>query len=86
MTVVYLGADAPTEALLQSISAFSPDLLALSATMPELAPVLEEVALRVRGEHPELSLLVGGQASAAGRGATRIPDLESLPREIAPPL
>lgn len=84
--VVYLGADVPTEALLQSVSALSPDLLALSATMPELAPVLEEVSSRVRSEHPGLSLLVGGQASAAGQGATKIRDLESLPREIAPPL
>lgn len=84
--VIYLGADVPTEALQQSISAFSPDLLVLSATMPELASVLEEVSLRVRSEYPGLSLLVGGQAAAAGQGATRVPDLEALLGEIAPSL
>lgn len=84
--VIYLGADVPTDALLQSVTAFSPDLLALSATMPELASVLEETSLGVRSEHPELSLLVGGQASIASHGAVKGRDLESLPEAIALPL
>lgn len=32
---IYLGADVPTEALLQAVDSLSPDLLGLSATMPE---------------------------------------------------
>lgn len=81
--VVYLGADVPTDALLQSVSSFSPDLLALSVTMPELASVLEEASLGVLGRHPDLNLLVGGQASTASHGTTKVRDLESLPEEIA---
>ncbi|MGN6259038.1 MAG: cobalamin B12-binding domain-containing protein [Solirubrobacterales bacterium] len=62
---IYLGADVPTAALMQVIKALSPDLLGLSATMPESASVLEEALTNVRSEHPELNLLVGGQASAS---------------------
>lgn len=77
---LYLGADVPSEALLQALATLSPDLLALSATMPESAQTLEEVAARVRGEHPRLRLLVGGQASASPRlgEGTPIADLELL--------
>ena len=41
---IYLGADVPTDALLQAISSLSPDLLALEVTMRESAPQLQEVA------------------------------------------
>lgn len=77
---LYLGADVPSEALLQALATLSPDLLALSATMPESAGPLEEVASRVRDEYPELRLLVGGQASASPRvrGGAPIDDLERL--------
>jgi MerR family transcriptional regulator, light-induced transcriptional regulator len=78
--VIYLGADVPTDALLQAIASFSPDRLALSATMPELAPRLEEVAATVRGAHPELEVLVGGQAASPRiAGGTLVEDLEVLP-------
>lgn len=60
---IYLGADVPGEALMQAIEVLSPDLLGLSATMPELGSRLEEIVARVRSEHPRLSLLVGGQAT-----------------------
>jgi methanogenic corrinoid protein MtbC1 len=82
---ICLGADVPTEALLQSLTAFSPSLLALSATMPELAPTLESVAARARREHPQVQVIVGGQAALANPSA-QVPDLDSLPRELAPPL
>lgn len=80
-STIYLGADVPTDALMHSVDALSPDLLALSATMPELAPRLEEVAAVVRSTHPEVDLLLGGQATAtAGDGARAIVlrDLELL--------
>jgi methanogenic corrinoid protein MtbC1 len=62
---LYLGADVPTEALRQAIDTLSPDLLALTATMPKSAGRLEGVVECVRDEHPRLSLLVGGQAIAS---------------------
>jgi MerR family transcriptional regulator, light-induced transcriptional regulator len=83
---IYLGADVPTGALMQAIEAFSPDLLGLSATMPESAPTLEEVLAAVRDEHPGLNLLVGGQASASPQVGEAMPvnDLELLGERIRP--
>lgn len=80
---IYLGADVPTEALVKAVKSFSPDLVALSATMPALAPRLEEVADAVRGADPRLELLVGGQAASPGIGAgSLVEDLEVLPRHL----
>jgi MerR family transcriptional regulator, light-induced transcriptional regulator len=84
--VICLGPDVPTEALLQSISTFSPSLLALSATMPELAPTLESVAARARREHPQLQVIVGGQALLASGAEASIPDLEALSEALVPPV
>lgn len=83
---ICLGADVPTEALFQSLTAFSPSLLVLSATMPELASTLESVAARARRENPQLEVIVGGQAALANSPVPSIPDLDSLPRELASPL
>jgi methanogenic corrinoid protein MtbC1 len=74
---IYLGADVPTDALMQAVASLSPDLVALSTTMPELAPRLGEVAEIVRKAHPQVGLLVGGQA-ASPHG-----DLETLPDRAA---
>lgn len=79
---VYLGADVPTDALLQSISSLSPDLLVLGVTMPELAPQLHEVAEAVRKAHPRLGLLVGGQAATPPEGGMLVEDLEALPEGL----
>lgn len=78
--VVYLGADVPSEALLQAIDTFAPDLLGLTATMPESTQRLEAVVEAVHNEQPELPLLIGGQASRSRRlgGGTVIEDLELL--------
>ena len=75
---IYLGADVPTDALLKAISSLSPDLLGLAVTMPELAPRLREVVAAVRKAHPQLELLVGGQAAAPPEGVMLVPDLETL--------
>jgi methanogenic corrinoid protein MtbC1 len=77
---LYLGADVPTEALRQAIRTLSPDLLGLTATMPESQGRLEDVVAVVRDEHPGLRLLVGGQASAScpQPEATPVDDLELL--------
>jgi methanogenic corrinoid protein MtbC1 len=83
---VYLGADVPTEALLQAVASLEPDLVALSATMPELAPRLEEVGDAVRRAHPQVGVLVGGQATSSGAaGGTFVPDLEMLPERVGSP-
>jgi methanogenic corrinoid protein MtbC1 len=77
---IYLGADVPTEALMQAIQALSPDLLGLSATMPELGAVLGATVAGVNSKYPELGVLVGGQASASPRigEATPVDDLRLL--------
>jgi len=80
----YLGADVPIGALLQALDSLSPDLLALSATMPELALELDQVAAAVRRSHPRLGLLVGGQAASPRiAGGTLVQNLEVL-SEAAP--
>jgi MerR family transcriptional regulator, light-induced transcriptional regulator len=80
---IYLGADVPVGALLQALDSLSPDLLALSATMPELAPELDQVAAAVRRTHPRLGLLVGGQAASPRiAGGTLVRDLEVLPAAV----
>jgi methanogenic corrinoid protein MtbC1 len=80
---IYLGADVPIGALLQALDSLAPDLLALSATMPELAPELDQVAAAVRRTHPRLGLLVGGQAASPRIvGGTLVRDLEVLPAAV----
>lgn len=79
---IYLGADVPTDALLQAISALSPDLLGLGVTMPELAPRLQEVADAVRKAHPQLRVLVGGQAASPPEQGALVQDLEALPERL----
>jgi methanogenic corrinoid protein MtbC1 len=82
--VAYLGADVPTEALLQAVRTLSPDLLGLSATMPDSAQVLEDVVEIVREEYPQLPLLLGGQGTRSPRirEGIRVDDLELLPEKV----
>jgi MerR family transcriptional regulator, light-induced transcriptional regulator len=80
---IYLGADVPVGALLQALDSLSPDLLALSATMPELGPELDQVAAAVGRTHPRLGLLIGGQAASPRvSGGTLVRDLEVLPAAV----
>jgi MerR family transcriptional regulator, light-induced transcriptional regulator len=80
LRVTYLGADVPTDALLQAVDSLAPDLLVLAATMSTLAPRLEEVASSVRQAHPGVELLLGGQAAFREvAGAALIQDFEALP-------
>jgi methanogenic corrinoid protein MtbC1 len=84
--IAYLGADVPTEALLQALRTLSPDLLALSATMPESTPHLEEAVEAARRENPQLPLVVGGQSSRSPRidEGTVVEDLELLEERLPP--
>lgn len=85
--VAYLGADVPTEALLQAVRTLSPVLIGLSATMPESTRRLEEVVDALRREHPQLPLIVGGQGSESPRlgGGTAIENLELLTETVPAP-
>jgi len=82
--IAYLGADVPTAALLQAITSFCPDLLGVSATMPESGSRLEDVVEAVGSRHPRLKLLIGGQASASAKTgeATPVDDLELLDERL----
>jgi methanogenic corrinoid protein MtbC1 len=82
--VGYLGADVPTEALLQAIVSLSPDLLGLSATMPGSGSRMEDVVEAVSTERPRLKLLIGGQASASLElgEAKPVDDLELLDERL----
>ena len=76
---VYLGADVPIGALLQAVDTLSPDLLCLSATLPELGLQLDQVAAAVRCSNPRLELFCGGQAASHRlNGGTLVEDLEAL--------
>jgi methanogenic corrinoid protein MtbC1 len=85
--VAYLGADVPTAALLQAVHTLSPDLLGLSATMPESRRRLEDAVEAVSAEHPQLPLLVGGQGirSPRLREGTEVENLELLAEKVSPP-
>jgi methanogenic corrinoid protein MtbC1 len=82
--IAYLGADVPTEALLQAVRSLSPDLLGLSATMPASAQRLEDVIELVREERPQLPLLLGGQGGRSPRlgEGTFVGDLELLAENV----
>ncbi|HWO83619.1 MAG TPA: cobalamin-dependent protein [Solirubrobacterales bacterium] len=83
---IYLGADVPTRALLQAVESLSPELVAMTATMETLAPRLEAVAAELRRTHPELGILVGGQAASPRiDGGTLVRDLELLPERVPSP-
>jgi MerR family transcriptional regulator, light-induced transcriptional regulator len=81
---LYLGADVPLAALLPAIGGMAPDLLALSATMPESTARLEDAVLTVSSEHRGVSLLVGGQASASAQvqKGTVLDELELLDERV----
>lgn len=83
LEAIYLGADVPTRALLQAIDMTAPDLVVLAATMPALAPQLEEAAHAVRRADPRVEVLVGGQAASPRiTGGTLVQSFERLPERV----
>lgn len=62
--VLYLGANVPTDDLLQLLRREPCDLLALSVTMSFNAPALRTTVGRVRVQWPSLPILAGGHALA----------------------
>jgi diguanylate cyclase (GGDEF)-like protein len=58
---IYLGADVPTDDLLQAVAARSPDLVGLSATMPSSIQPLDRAIAEIQRVNPNLIVLFGGQ-------------------------
>ncbi len=58
--VIFLGADLPLPALLEAVEKHRPDAVALGATAPWSGVALERAVAELRGQHPELPLLLGG--------------------------
>ncbi|MGN6203159.1 MAG: cobalamin B12-binding domain-containing protein [Solirubrobacterales bacterium] len=85
--IAYLGADVPTPALLQAVDTLSPDLLGLSATIPESRQQLEAAVEAVRAEHPQLPVLIGGQGTGSPRldEGTAVENLELLAEKVPLP-
>lgn len=59
--VIYLGPQVPLADLLDAARALSPDLICLSATLPDTATQLIDVARSVLKEHPNLAVGYGGR-------------------------
>ncbi len=77
----YLGADVPTDDLLQAVAARSPDLVGLSATMPSSIQALDRAIFEIQRVNPNLIVLFGGQGVRPRKrndGAVLVRDLEQL--------
>lgn len=61
----YLGAALPRAALLKALSEYKPDLVALTVTMPPHLSECEETIQAIRGQFPDMRIIVGGQAFAS---------------------
>jgi MerR family transcriptional regulator, light-induced transcriptional regulator len=68
--VRFIGANVPSESLLEMIAFDKPDLVALSATMSFHGPAMRAVIARIRHAHPGLRVAVGGGACIWLQGMT----------------
>jgi diguanylate cyclase (GGDEF)-like protein len=78
---IYLGADVPTDDLLQAVAARSPDLVGLSATMPSSMQALDRAIAEIQSVNPDLIVFFGGQGVGPREkndGAVLVRDLEQL--------
>jgi diguanylate cyclase (GGDEF)-like protein len=78
---IYLGADVPIDDLLQAVVARSPDLVGLSATMPDSIQALDRAIAEIQRVDPKLIVLFGGQGARPWErndGAVLVRDLEQL--------
>lgn len=85
--VRYLGSKLPQAELCDAAAEAQPDVIALSMTMPDLAPRLLEQMDALQIACPGARLIVGGQgassALAARGGATFVSDVEELVAAVA---
>jgi diguanylate cyclase (GGDEF)-like protein len=78
---IYLGADVPTADLLQAVATRSPNLVGLSATMPDSVSALDHAIAEIRRVNPNLVVMFGGQGTQPREengGAVLIRSLERL--------
>ncbi len=58
----YLGANTPTDSILNAIERIHPNILALSASLTTHVPICEEIIKLIKTDHPTLKIIVGGRA------------------------
>lgn len=78
---IYLGADVPTDDLLQAVAARAPDLVGLSATMPSSIEALDRAVAEIQRSNSDLIVFFGGQGvrpRETNDGAVLVRDLEQL--------
>jgi diguanylate cyclase (GGDEF)-like protein len=78
---IYLGADVPTADLLQAVATRSPNLVGLSATMPDSTSALDHAITEIRRVNPSLVIMFGGQGAQPREeddGAVLVRSLEQL--------
>ncbi|KHK01678.1 cobalamin B12-binding domain-containing protein [Desulfovibrio sp. TomC] len=59
---IFLGANTPLQSLLDFIDTNQPDMVGLSLSLQDNMPNLLTAIGKIRDRHPELSIIVGGQA------------------------
>ena len=77
-SVYYLGPDLPLDALGAAVRDFQPRAVALTATMPSAATVLQEAVGMIRAVDPGVTIVAGGAAvppSIERLGANRLDDV-----------
>ena len=78
---IYLGADVPTDDLLKAVAARAPDLVGLSATVPDSIPALDRAIAEIHRLDPSLIIFFGGQEARPRErndAAVLVRDLEQL--------
>jgi diguanylate cyclase (GGDEF)-like protein len=84
--VAYLGADVPSDALLDAVARFQPALVGLTATSAATAGIAAGLIAGLRGVDPGLAIVVGGQgfvpSSPVAPGVEILHDVEGLAETV----
>lgn len=59
---IYLGAAVPEDAMLEAISSYQPDLVALSVTMPQHLIDCKDLVMKIKQSFPQIKVAVGENA------------------------
>ncbi len=63
----FLGANTPLDSMMDSVREFSPDLLALSASLPFHRSRMKDFVAMIKEEFPETHVMIGGRAVKNGK-------------------